>query len=382
MIYFDNAATTLHKPDCVIQSVVRAMTELGNSGRGANRASLSASRLIYHTREQLNRLFHGEGPECFAFTQNATQALNTAIKGILQPGDHVITTVCEHNSVLRPLYELEARGTELSFLECDAAGRIDPVNAAKLFRHNTKAIVMHHGSNVTGNVCDIQAISQLAHANGCLLLVDASQTAGIIPIDVQTMGIDLLAFTGHKGLLGPQGTGGLYVRPGITVAPLLTGGSGIHSYSKTHPSEMPTALEAGTLNGHGIAGLSAALKYLEEQGIDTLLERELGFARQFYRGICSLPGITCYGDYSAELRCPIVSFNIFGYSSAEVSDILSAEYGIATRPGAHCAPLLHRAFGTEQQGMVRFSFSHFNTKEEIQAGIQAVRELACQEENA
>jgi len=382
MIYFDNAATTLHKPDCVIQSVVRAMTQLGNSGRGANDASLSASRLIYRTREQLNRFFCGEGADRFAFTQNSTQALNIAIKGVLRPGDHIITTVCEHNSVLRPLYELEARGAELSFVGCDALGRLDPSDFRSLLRHNTKAIVVNHGSNVTGNVCNLKAVSQIAHENGYLFIVDASQTAGILPIDVQAMGIDLLAFTGHKGLLGPQGTGGLYVRPGITVAPLQTGGSGIHSYSKTHPAEMPTALEAGTLNGHGIAGLSTALQYLEEQGLDTLRSKELSLMQQFYRGICDLPGVTVYGDFTADTRCPIVSFNISGYNSAEVSDILSEDYGIATRPGAHCAPLMHKAFGTEQQGMVRFSFSHSNTEEEIQTGIQAIRDLTCRGEDA
>ena len=211
-------------------------------------------------------------------------------------------------------------------------------------------------------------------------MVDASQTAGIIPIDVEKMNIDILCFTGHKGLLGPQGTGGLYVREGVTVRPLLTGGSGVQSHSKTHPAQMPTALEAGTLNAHGLAGLNAGVRYLLERGIGTLRQKELDFTWAFYEGVKKIPGITVYGDFSARERCPIVSLNVRDYDSAQVSDALFSTFGIATRPGAHCAPLLHDALGTGQRGAVRFSFSHYNTMEQINTAIAALREIAQEEE--
>lgn len=234
---------------------------------------------------------------------------------------------------------------------------------------NTKAIVCTHGSNLTGNMVDIERVGQIASKCGILLIVDASQTAGVYPIDVQQMHIDILCFTGHKSLLGPQGTGGLYVREGVEVRPLLSGGSGVDTYNTHHPKQMPTALEAGTLNGHGIAGLNAALEYLEENGIDWIREKELAYMRQFYEGISHIPGVAVYGDFDTDKRCPIVSFNIGDYDSADVSDELFVTYQIATRPGAHCAPLMHRALGTEGQGAVRFSFSHYNTEDEVERAI-------------
>lgn len=376
MIYMDNAATTLQKPECVAKAVVNAMNSFGNAGRGLNDASMGASRVVYDTREKLCRLFHGENPKQFAFTSNATESLNTAIQGLIGPGDHVITTMLEHNSVLRPLYEREAAGVELTILKCDTYGNISYEEIEAAIRENTKAIVCTHGSNLTGNLTDIGRIGAIAKKHGILLIADASQTAGLIPIDVQEMQIDVLCFTGHKGLYGPQGTGGIYVRPGVEIKPLKRGGSGIETYNKNHPTQMPTALEAGTLNSHGIAGLNAALTYIEETGVEHICQLALERMWQFYEGVCDIPGVTVYGDFSGKERVPIVSLNIEDFDSAEVSDELLTEYGIATRAGGHCAPLMHEVLGNVEQGAVRFSFSHFNTQEEVEKAISAIRELA------
>ena len=379
MIYFDNAATSMRKPPCVVQAVTEAMCTLGNSGRGVHRGALGASRIIYETRAALAGLFGAESPERIAFTANSTQALNMAIKGILNPGDHVITTALEHNSVLRPLYELEDRGVELTVLPADSRGNIRYADFEKEIRPNTKAIVTTHGSNLTGNLLDIGRIGAVARKHGLVYIVDASQTAGVFDIDVQKMGVDILCFTGHKGLLGPQGTGGLYVREGVEVKPLLSGGSGVQTYLRKHPPQMPTTLEAGTLNGHGIAGLGAAVRYLQETGLDTIRAAEQERMMRFYEAVREIPGITVYGDFTDPNRCPIVALNVRDYDSGEVSDALSEQYGIATRPGAHCAPRMHEALGTLQQGAVRFSFSHYNTKEEINIAVAALRELAQEE---
>lgn len=376
MIYMDNAATTLQKPECVAKAVVNAMNSFGNAGRGLNDASMGASRVVYDTREKLCRLFHGENPKQFAFTSNATESLNTAIQGLIAPRDHVITTMLEHNSVLRPLYEREAVGVELTILRCDTYGNISYEEIEAAIRENTKAIVCTHGSNLTGNLTDIGRIGAIAKKHGILLIADASQTAGLIPIDVQEMQIDVLCFTGHKGLYGPQGTGGIYVRPGVEIKPLKRGGSGIETYNKNYPAQMPTALEAGTLNSHGIAGLNAALTYIEETGVEHICQLALERMWQFYEGVCDIPGVTVYGDFSGKERVPIVSLNIEDFDSAEVSDELLTEYGIATRAGGHCAPLMHEVLGNVEQGAVRFSFSHFNTQEEVEKAISAIRELA------
>lgn len=375
MIYFDNAATTMRKPEQVVEAVTKAMCSFGNAGRGVHEATLNANRLLYDTRQKLADFFGGENPEQIVFTNNSTESLNLAIKGILEKGDHVITTQLEHNSVLRPLYEMEQRGVELTILPCDKKGRIHLPDFEREICTNTKAIICTHASNVTGNVVDLAKIGEIARRHGILFVVDASQTAGVFPIDVQKMKIDLLCFTGHKSLLGPQGTGGLYVRKGVTVRPLKTGGSGVKTFSKTHPAEMPTALEAGTLNGHGLAGLHAALSYLEQVGIDGIREKEQQLMWRFYEGVRNIDGITVYGDFETKERCPIVTLNLLDYDAGMVSDELFQEYGIATRPGAHCAPLMHEALGTVEQGAVRFSFSHFNTEEEIDTAIAALKEM-------
>ncbi len=377
----DNAATTLHKPEAVKQAVMEAFDTMGNAGRGASEPALDAARVIYRAREKLARFFHAENPSTIVFTANSTESLNIAVKGLFSPGDHVITTVLEHNSVLRPLYECSQIGVELTILSCDKKGNISYDEMEKAIRENTKAIVCTHASNLTGNMIDLERTGQIAKRHGLLLVVDASQTAGVWPIDVHALGIDVLCFTGHKSLLGPQGTGGMYVRTGVKIRPLLSGGSGVDTYNTHHPEQMPTALEAGTLNGHGIAGLSAAISFLEETGLDVIREKELRLMRKFYEGVSRIPGVTVYGDFDTEQRSPIVSLNIGDYDSSEVSDELNMTYGIVTRPGAHCAPLMHRALGTVEQGAVRFSFSHYNTEEEVAFAVNAIKELTEQEGN-
>lgn len=377
MIYFDNAATSLHKPPQVAEAVCRALQTMGNAGRGAHEASLQSARTIYDTRALLADFFGLGNPSGLAFTSNSTEALNTAIKGTLNPGDHVITTVCEHNSVLRPLYELEEKGLALSFVPADKKGRPDYASFEKLIQPNTKAIVCTHASNLTGNLLDIERIGMICKKHQLLFILDASQSAGVFDIDMQKTGIDILCFTGHKSMLGPQGTGGICVREGLQIRPLKSGGSGILTYSKKHPEQMPTALEAGTLNGHGIAGLHAAVEFLKQTGLNRIRQKEKSLLQRFYEGIKDLPGLKIYGDFSSFDRCAILSLNIGDYDSSEVADELAQDYGISTRPGAHCAPLMHEALGTVSQGAVRFSFSYFNTEEEIDAAIQALQEMTA-----
>ena len=379
MIYFDNAATTMKKPKEVIEAVTDALAGLGNAGRGVHGATLSASRIVFQARAMLAEFFHGENPARIVFTMNATESLNIAIKGVLSPGDHVITTALEHNSVLRPLYEMERQGVLLTILPVDEKGNICYEQLKREIRPETKAIVCTHGSNLTGNLINIERVGKIAKTQDILLIVDASQTAGLVPIDVQQMNIDILCFTGHKGLFGPQGTGGMYVREGIFVRPLLSGGSGVQTYSKEHPRQMPTALEAGTLNAHGLAGLLAGVNYICNIGQERIRRKEHRLMKQFYEGVREIPGIKIYGDFSVEERCAIVSLNVRDYDSSQVSDALFEQYGICTRPGAHCAPLLHEALGTVSQGAVRFSFSYFNTEEEVAYAIKALTELAAEE---
>lgn len=377
MIYLDNAATTLHKPPQVMEAVLHAMITMGNAARGAHGGALEASRTVFGTREKLARLFSCRRADHVVFTANSTEALNIAINGTIHRGDHVISTDCEHNSVLRPLYRLEEeRGVELDFVPADRQGRVDYSDFERLMRPHTRAVVCTHCSNLTGNIMDLERISDIAHRHGALLLVDASQTAGTVPIHMEALGVDVLCFTGHKGLMGPQGTGGLCIRPGVEIAPWKVGGSGVHSYDRHHPMEYPTRLEAGTLNSHGIAGLSAALDVILERGVEDIQRAEHALMQRFYEGVRDIPGITVYGDFSVPERCAIVALNIRDYDSSAVSDELTVTYGIATRPGAHCAPRMHKALGTTEQGAVRFSFSFYNTEQEVDAAIAAVRAIA------
>lgn len=376
MIYLDNAATTLHKPPQVEQAMLDALRTAGNPGRGAHEPTLHASRLVYAARCAVAKLLNAPDPSCIAFIANATQALNTALGGLFRPGDHIITTVCEHNSVLRPLYRLRENGMSLSFTTADEKGRLRYDQWEGFLRPETRALVVTGASNVTGNGTDLARAAEFAHRHGLLLIVDAAQTAGELPLNVQALGIDVLCFTGHKALLGPQGTGGLYVRPGLSVRPLVVGGSGVHSFDEQHPAQMPTALEAGTLNVPGLAGLCAGVEWILAQGVETLARREQALTVLFYERIRDLPNVKIYGDPEMTPRAPIVSLNIGDEDSARIADILWEEYGICVRAGAHCAPLMHKALGTAEQGTVRFSFSHFNTEAEVLQAAAAVRELA------
>jgi len=378
MIYLDNAATTMHKPQTVIDAVTQAMCSLGNAGRGATSGALDAARTIHGCRAKLARLLGCPRADHVCLTPNSTAALNTVINGVVRPGDRVVTTVLEHNSVLRPLNRLAAeQGVTVEHAGCDANGVLDYDELERLVTPGTRAVVVTHASNVTGNAVDIARVAAMAHAAGALVIVDASQSAGTAHIDMRAMGLDVVCFTGHKGLMGPQGTGGLAVAEGIDVAPWAMGGTGVHSFDALQPREWPTRLEAGTLNGHGIAGLSAGLDFIEAQGgVEAIASHERALADRFLAGVREIPGIKLYGAFDLPTRSAIVSLNVGDIDSAEISDALMQGWGIATRPGAHCAPLMHRALGTERQGVVRFSFGYFNTDEEVDAAIEALRDLA------
>ena len=379
MIYLDNAATTMHKPQTVIDAVTQAMCSLGNAGRGATSGALDAARTIHACRAKLARLLGCPRADHVCFTPNSTAALNTAICGVVRPGDRVVTTVLEHNSVLRPLNRLAAeQGVTVEHAGCDANGVLDYDELEQLVTPDTRAVVVTHASNVTGNSVDIARVAAMAHAAGALVIVDASQSAGAMHIDMQAMGLDIVCFTGHKGLMGPQGTGGLAVAEGIDVAPWAMGGTGVHSFDALQPLEWPTRLEAGTLNGHGIAGLLAAVEFIRETGMDAIRTHELALARRFYEGVRDVDGVHVYGDFSSSMRAPVVALNIRNEESSIIADALAEDYAIAVRAGAHCAPRMHKALGTVKQGAVRFSFGYYNTEEETDAAIAAVRELAEQ----
>lgn len=376
MIYLDNAATTIRKPPQVVDAVVRAMSSFGNSARGTHEGALTASRTIYDARCKAAALFGCPRADHVAFTANSTEALNIAINGLIRAGDHVISTDLEHNSVLRPLYRLrDERDVSLDFVPADRQGNLDYADFTRLLRPNTRAIVCTHASNLTGNAVDLARVGEIAHRHGVLFLVDASQSAGVLPIDMERMYIDILCFTGHKSLMGPQGTGGLCLRGDHGIHPWKVGGTGVQTYSERQPEQLPVRLEAGTLNGHGIAGLSAALDFIVETGVEAIHAHETALMRRFYEGVRDIPGVTVYGDFTHE-RTAVVALNLADHDSGEVADALAEDYGIATRSGAHCAPRLHRALGTEEQGAVRFSFGWYNTAEEADAAVRAIRELA------
>lgn len=374
MIYLDNAATSFPKPSFVKQAVIDAMDNIGSDGRGAHEMTLKASRIVYSTRQNIAKLFNTEAMRV-CFTLNATMALNTAILGLINTNDHVITSVQEHNSVLRPLYKT---GAKLTFLPIDEKGNVKIDMLKDSIKANTKAVVLSHISNVTGNVIDIKKVGQFCKEHNLYFIVDAAQSAGVFDIDMKEMNISVLCFTGHKGLLGVQGTGGLCVAQDIQINPLVVGGSGVHSFSQTHPEEYPTRLEAGTLNAHSLAGLNASVKWLNENGLANLREKETSLTRLFYSELCKIPQVKVYGDILAENHGAIVSINIADEDASIVSDVLYEDFGICTRAGAHCAPLIHKAFGTESQGMVRFSFSHQNTEDEVIKTIDAIKQLVAE----
>lgn len=390
MIYLNCAATSHDRPPEVAQAVVEAMGALGSSGRGAGRSELGAARTVAVARDAVARLLGAAASERVVFCANATEALNIAILGTVAPGQRVVATDWDHNSVLRPLYRLEREdGIDLAFCPADEKGRLDYAALEALVTPGTRLVVVSHGSNLTGNVADVVRCATIAHDAGALLLVDCAQTAGAIPMDMVAMGADMVAFTGHKALLGPQGTGGLIVAPGVDVKPVISGGTGIASSLDHQPDAYPEHLEAGTLNGHGIAGLGAGVEWLAQQGVEKIHGHDLALVRRFVEGLRAIEGVTIYGDYPEDLalldgvewdHTPVVAMNLEGWDSSEVADALEEDHGIAVRAGLHCAPRMHRALGTDRTGAVRFSFGPFTTEEDIDAALAAVAELAAEED--
>ena len=376
-IYFDNAATSWPKPPAVRAALDEYFSDAGgNPGRSGHRMSIAAARLVERSREELAEFFNAKDPSHIIFTQNATHALNQALYGFLRRGDHVVTTSIEHNSVMRPLRDLQLSGIEVTVVPCEPDGTLDMSRLNDALGAKTRLLVTTHGSNVTGTLLPIEAIASLARDLDVVYLVDAAQTAGAMPIDVQKIGIDLMAFSGHKGLLGPTGTGGLYIRDDIALSPLMRGGTGSDSAHEVQPDFLPDAFESGTLNVAGIAGLGSGVRFLREVGIDSVRARARELVSQIRAGLSEIPGITIYGPRNAELQCGAVSFNIDGAMPSEVGLILDEQFGIMARTGLHCAPSAHRTLGTFPTGTVRFSFGWFNTREEVDAALEALRKIA------
>ena len=366
-MYFDSAATSLPKPQCVIDAVTTAMLTQGNPSRGVNNASLAGLRCITNARQEISRFFGGENEVDVAFCQNATMALNQAIGSV---GKHIVTTAAEHNSVLRPVY----RTGDYTIVPVDTKGRLDIKQVEEAIRPDTGAVVMTHASNVTGNGYDISAVGELCKKKGIYFIVDASQSAGLLPIDMKAMNITALCFSGHKSLYGPQGTGGICVKPEFSISPMLTGGSGSNTYSKTGPEEMPERLEAGTQNSHGIAGLLAGVQYVGGNR-ELYLNQALELTDYFLEELRKIPSIQVYGDLECTTRTPVVALNAAHMGSSELAFALNENYGICVRAGAHCAPLMHEALGTRDKGAVRFSFSHMNTMEEVESAVKALQDI-------
>jgi cysteine desulfurase/selenocysteine lyase len=380
VIYFDNAATSWPKPEAVPKAMGRFLGEHGaNPGRSGHALSIQAGRVVFEARERAARLFGHGDPMSVVFTKNATEALNLALQGLLGPGDHVATSTMEHNSVLRPLRFLEGRGVEVSRVPCGADGSLDPADLARSVSVRTRLVVLSHASNVVGTLCPIAEIGELSRERDLLFCVDAAQSAGVCPIDMAAMGIDLLAFTGHKSLYGPQGTGGLCVgeRARGRLRPLLHGGTGSASDSDVHPEFLPDCFEAGTLNAVGLAGLAAGLAFVEEKGVEAIRAHETALAARLIAGLREIPGVGVLGTGDADRQTAVVSFNVAGWSCSEIAEALEERADICCRAGLHCAPLAHRQLGTFPEGAVRFSPGLFNTETEVAVAIDAVRELAA-----
>lgn len=375
MIYFDNAATTWPKPPGVSDAMKRCLDEKGaNPGRSGHRMSLEAGNVVDETRSAVARLFNIPDRDRVIFTLNATDALNMAIKGSVKPGDHVIATSMEHNSVTRPLYGLR-RVISVTKVQCAEDGSLDLRKIERAIRMNTKVIVVTHASNVTGTVMPVREIGALARQKGIIFIVDAAQSAGVLDIDVQGMNIDLLALPGHKGLLGPHGTGVLYVGERAELCPFREGGTGSHSIDPGQPGVLPEKYESGTLNLPGIAGLGAGLEFISRVGIKKIREHELGLVRRFIEGVAGIPGVILYGPGAEAERAPVVSFLIEGKDTGAVGGALDGWYNIACRAGLHCAPDAHRTLGTLEKKLVRFSFSYFNTADEVDFALQCLRDI-------
>lgn len=380
MIYFDNAATTMHKPACVGQAILHGLDSFGGVGRGVHPASLEAGRAVFEARQRVAELLGAPSAACVSFANNATMALNIALQGTIRPGAHIVTTAASHNSVLRPFFCLrDEAGCKVDVAPISRDGVLDFEAYERMLAAGDVAVVAAtHSSNLTGDVYDIARMVALAHDAGALFVLDAAQTAGAIPVSMVDLGVDILCFTGHKSLFDPQGTGGLCVMPGVEVAPLLEGGSGTHTYDERHPRFMPEALEAGTINAHGLAGLVAGIGFIQEQGIETVASHVRALTMRFEEGAQAIPGVRILGGHGGIGRTGIVALVVEGVDCATLADTLAMEFGICTRGGAHCAPLMHRSLGTEETGAVRFSFSYSNTEEEVDEGLSALAQCVHQ----
>ncbi len=380
MIYFDNAATTWPKPPQVAEAMVHFLEEVGaNPGRAAHRQAVEAGRIVYDAREAVAELFNAPDPLRVVFGANVTEALNLALVGLLRPGDHVVTSSMEHNSVMRPLRALEREGVELTVVRCSPEGFLDPADVEAALRPHTKLVVLNHASNVVGTLLPLAEVGRICRQHDLLLLVDAAQTGGAYPVDVQADQIDLLAFTGHKSLYGPMGTGGLIVGERVDVKrlePLKRGGTGSRSEHEEQPDFLPDMCESGTLNVVGLAGLAAGVRWVMARGVDRIRAHEVELTRRLIAGLCEIRGVTVYGGHDAGLQTATVSFNVAGMASSEVGLRLDEECGIMCRVGLHCAPAAHKTIGTFPAGTVRFGLGAFNTADEVDAAEAAVRALA------
>ncbi|MDF2890254.1 MAG: csdB [Clostridia bacterium] len=380
MIYFDNAATTYPKPEVVYQAVNKCMREYcANPGRSGHKLSMEAGRVVLEARELLAELFGTKRSDNIIFGLNATDALNTAIKGLSNKGDHIITTSMEHNSVLRPLKQLESQEIETTIVRCSETGELNLAELEANIKSNTKMIITTHASNVTGTLMPIKEIGEIARRRKLLYIIDTAQTAGTYKLNVSDINVDVLTFTGHKGLMGPQGVGGFYIREGVALRQMREGGTGSSSDSLIQPEILPDKFESGTPNTPGIAGLAAGLKFIKEIGIEQIRKHEEEITSYFLKQLSEIDDIMVYGPQNMLKQAPVVALNIKTKTSAEVSFILDNQFDIATRPGLHCAPLAHQTIGTKGQGAVRFSFGYFNTVDEIDEAIRALKAIAKEE---
>jgi cysteine desulfurase family protein len=379
LVYLDNSATSWPKPKEVLESIRKAIEQYGaNPGRSGHKLAIEAARIIYETREALAELFGLEDPERVILTKNVTEALNLVLYGFLKPGDHVITSSMEHNSVMRPLRDLEKKGVEVTQIRASEKGEIDPQDVLKSIRKNTKLIVLVHLSNVTGTIMPVEEVLKIGKDHGIPLLLDAAQSAGTIPLNLKELPVDLLAFTGHKGLFGPQGTGGLIINTeGLEekIEPLMRGGTGSKSEEEEQPEFLPDKYESGTPNTPGIAGLGEGVRFILKEGIERIREKKEKLTLKLIEGLKEIKGVKLYGPLDPKKQIGIVSFNLEGKSPSEVSHLLDEKYNILSRPGLHCAPSAHKSIGTFPFGTVRFSVGYFNTEEEIEYAIRAVRDL-------
>lgn len=380
MIYFDNTATSFPKPPCVAVAMANFLNEVGaNPGRSGHRLAIESGRIVYSAREAVAELFCMADPMRIVFTDNVTEALNLALNGLLKAGDHVITSSMEHNSMMRPLRCLEQKGIEVTVVPCSHAGAINPETVETAIRSNTVMIALNHASNVVGTILPIREIEPIARQHDLLLLVDAAQTAGVLSIDMERDGIDLVGFTGHKSLYGPMGTGGLIIGERVdleTFDPIKCGGTGSRSEHESQPEFLPDKFESGTPNAVGLAGLNASLRWILDQGIDPIRSYEIQLTKRLLDGLRSIAGVTVYGEQNADKQIATLSFNIQGKQPSEIGLRLDEEFGILCRVGLHCSPASHKTIGTFPAGTVRFGLGFFNTINEVDFAIAAIRQLA------